>query len=87
MFWHRNIGLINPSPVISQLFNFGAHHMDTLTAIEIIEGITDVDNEDIEAQAWQTLIDSGLAWQLQGWYGRTANRLIEIGVCTPPVNS
>ncbi len=58
--------------------------MDSFTAISIIEGLIDVDNEDLETDAWQTLIDSGLVWQLQGWYGRTAKRLIEIGVCTPP---
>lgn len=58
--------------------------MDTFTAVGIAEGFIDVDDEDQEALAWQTLIDTGLAWQLQGWFGRTAQRLIEIGVCQPP---
>lgn len=35
-----------------------------------------------EVEAWQYLIDTGLAWQLQGWYGRTAQRLINDGYCT-----
>jgi uncharacterized protein involved in copper resistance len=35
-----------------------------------------------EVEAWQYLIDTGLAWQLQGWYGRTAQRLINAGYCT-----
>lgn len=31
---------------------------------------------------FQGLIDSGIAWQLQGSYGRTAAGLIEAGVCS-----
>ena len=30
---------------------------------------------------FQGLIDSGLVWQLQGSYGRTARNLIEAGLC------
>jgi len=35
-----------------------------------------------QIEAWQYLIDNGQAWQLQGWFGRTAESLIEAGICT-----
>lgn len=41
-------------------------------------------DEDEAVELFQGLIDSGLAWRLQGFYGRTANDLIEAGLCSPP---
>ena len=38
-------------------------------------------DEDATVELFQSLINSGLAWQLQGHYGRTAARLIEAGQC------
>lgn len=37
---------------------------------------------DEAVEFFQELIDTGLAWQLQGSYGRDARRLIELGFCT-----
>ena len=52
-------------------------------AIEMIEGVyDDVEDHEITA-AWQYLIDIGLVWKLQGYFGRQAAKLIEDGVCTP----
>jgi len=41
------------------------------------------DEETIEL--FQSLINDGTAWQLQGTYGRQANALIEAGLCHLPV--
>lgn len=38
--------------------------------------------EDEIVSFFQELIDTGLAWSLQGSYGRTARELIEGGWCT-----
>ena len=39
-------------------------------------------SEDEQIQAWQYLIDKGICWKLQGFFGRTAANLIEAGICT-----
>jgi hypothetical protein len=61
--------------------------MTTLDAVNLIEGSTNLENNKQLIEAWQYLIDTGIAWKLQGWYGRTANRLIEEELCTPRKNN
>ena len=56
--------------------------MDRFDAIGIVEGWIETDIMSESIQAWQYLIDTGLVWELQGWYGRRAKVLIESGVCT-----
>ena len=53
--------------------------MNNYDAVMIAEGVIEVD-EDKQIEAWQHLVDTGLAWSLQGWFGRTAQSLIQEGV-------
>jgi hypothetical protein len=55
--------------------------MDNYTAVGICEGFVDSNDEEHQIEAWQHLIDTGLAWTLQGSFGRTAKNLIDEGVC------
>lgn len=61
--------------------------MDNYTAVGIAEGFIDAESQDQYIEAWQHLIDTGMAWSLQGWFGRTAMRLIEDGYCVNPAHN
>lgn len=55
--------------------------MTPYNACAIAEGFADHEPTERELQAaWQYLVDSGMCWKLQGWYGRNAERLLEGGV-------
>ena len=58
--------------------------MDNFTAMGIAEGFIEAETEDQVVEAWQHLIDTGMAWTLQGWFGRRATALIEAGICSAP---
>ena len=55
--------------------------MTNFEATMIAEGCGEYVTEEKYYEAWQHLIDTGLAWSLQGWFGRTAAALIEGGYC------
>jgi hypothetical protein len=54
--------------------------MSDYDAVGIAEGFIEADSEEQLIQAWQHLHDTGLAYTLQGWFGRTARQLIEQGI-------
>ena len=56
--------------------------MTDYQAVAYAEGFEEPESEDQLRAAWQHLINTGLAWTLQGWFGRTAQRLIDAGECT-----
>ena len=56
--------------------------MTPYLATAIAEGFCEGEGAsyDEQVEAWQYLHDTGLAYQLQGWFGRQAQSLIEQGI-------
>ena len=59
--------------------------LTNLEATMIAEGAQEPESDEQYIQAWQHLIDTGMAWQLQGFFGRTASSMIQQGLCYYPV--
>ena len=55
--------------------------MNNYNAVGIAEGFIECDNEKTIIKAWQYLIDTGLAFKLQGSFGITSVDLINQGIC------
>jgi len=57
----------------------------------LITDIMDFEGGDISEERllamFQHLVDTGMAWSLQGFYGRTASALIEAGHIKPATKS
>ena len=54
--------------------------MNDYLAVGIAEGFEEAESAEQIIEAWQHLHDTGLAYRLQGWFGRTAQQLIAEGV-------
>lgn len=59
------------------------YEFDSYTATGIAEGFIESQGRNHELGAWQYLVDHGLINQLQGWFARQANALIEAGFILP----
>ena len=59
------------------------YEMDDYTAVSVAEGFEEPESEEQLIAAWQHLVDTGLCWRLQGWFGRTAHGLIQNGIISP----
>ncbi len=54
--------------------------MNSYEATGIAEGWIEASHEEQVIEAWQYLHDTGLAYGLQGWFGRQARSLIDQGI-------
>ena len=59
--------------------------MTDLEAVLIAEGTQEAESDEQYILAWQHLIDTGQAWQMQGFFGRTASVMIQEGLCYLPI--
>ena len=53
--------------------------MDNYRAVALAEGFEEGTEEE-QIEAWQHLVDTGMAWTLQGMFGRQAQAMIDAGV-------
>lgn len=53
-------------------------------ATALAEGFCEGATKEEQLCAWQYLVDNKICWNLQGWFGRTANSLLKAGYIKKP---
>jgi hypothetical protein len=54
--------------------------MNNYMAVGLAEGFIEAESEEQVIEAWQYLHDTKLGYQLQGFFGRTLNQLLNEGI-------
>jgi hypothetical protein len=54
--------------------------MTQYEAVGLAEGFIEANSEEQVIEAWQYLHDTRIGYQLQGFFGRTLNQLLEAGI-------
>ncbi|MBI4151620.1 hypothetical protein HY496_01505 [Candidatus Woesearchaeota archaeon] len=62
-------------------------NLSSFEAVGLAEGFVNARTLDEHIAAWQYLVDTGLCWKLQGWFGRTAQTLIDEGIIDVPIKT
>jgi len=59
------------------------YDLNDYQAVAYAEGFEQPESVEQYIASWQHLVLSGLAWSLQGWFGRTAQSLWNQGIIEP----
>jgi hypothetical protein len=60
--------------------NINNKTMDNYRAVGLAEGFIETEDTDEILEAWQYLHDTGLAYKLQGCFGRKAKEFLDLGL-------
>ena len=67
-------------PVVTDIrYTNALEIMNDYEAVGLAEGFIEAESQEQVIEAWQYLHDTGLAYKLQGWFGRTAQDLLKSG--------
>ena len=64
---------------MSKRTEVNGYWFDDYRAVGVAEGFEESSGQEEVLAAWQYLVNTGMAYKLQGWFGRTADLLIQAG--------